>query len=311
MAITSVHEDFRNRGAAGYADKFRIWREADRAYVVQFDTMPSAESQVLTATDGSVTIPAYGAAHPNDSTLRVMNKRAAPRDESQFVWDVVVHYSTLAVATGINTNPLLQYPVISEIDSIELIEGVREWYPNLIPSTPAVAAVNSFGDPFDPPPETITSLPAITIVRNESSFSLDRFISYHNALNSDTFWGLPPGRVRLKLRYIPVDATGITYFRVFYRFEINTKPEGWGWKVVDQGSRGIYQTGTPPVDNFGTVPDEYFPGMPAGIVNLDGTGRVLARGQPLHFLGPYYQWLINPFQTLRLDPFGSSSVPFP
>lgn len=319
MAATSVKIANIDRGATGAMDKFRITREADVCYIVQYATIPNTEAEVLDANDGTQAIPAYGAALPGDSTLHVMNKYARAEEGSPYVWRVMVHYSTLALVTGVNQNPLLQYPRFVGVSPIETLEGITQWFPNLIGSNQtAVPAVNSFGDPFDPAQESIRNDISIVVRRNESSFSLSRLITYNDALNQDTFWGQAPGHIRLKLRYLPIDSVGITYFQVDYDFQICTKSEGWAWKPLDQGSRGRELIGTPPSQQ--TVLSDPFmginnPSVPAGVIPLDGNGYRLDPGQPVHFLGPFYQQKVAFFGAddtyLRLNTLGANSVPYP
>ncbi len=99
--------------------------------------------------------------------------------------------------------------------------------------------VNSAGDYFDPPISIDDSRPTLRIVRNERSYSPTYALSWKDTINTDTFYGFPPGTVKMStplgdLEYNPVCGF---YYVITYQFEIN--PDGWKKQILDQGMRQI------------------------------------------------------------------------
>lgn len=312
MAVVSVHESFQASGESRQ-DKYRVWREADRHYIVEFDAQAGTEVLAKTANDGTRAIPTFGSVHPNDSGMMVANIRATPKtDDGKYVWDVIVHYSSLAVNAAVSTNPLTVTPVVVSVRGTEQLRGLEYWYdPQGAPSL----VTNSANDPFDPPIEYSVFFPTITIRRNEGSFSLSRWQTFMGALNSNVFWGQAPFHVKIvDIGYEQIYEANIFYWAVTYVFMINTDAKGWAFMPIDQGSRAFF--GSNPVvkrtildtdlDPKGT------PGQQAGIVNLDLNGHVLtqSQGKPRAIDPPHYPVVPQDFTSLRLDPVDSTSVPY-
>ncbi len=220
--------------------------------------------------DGPLTVcsasglPAFGDlyAFGNESDDEMRLRSYQPQrigDAATLVWVVWCQYSTpeqkdygrggehtggLGGGTGREsaaefTNPLLETPSVKfhssgrEVPIFQIRDNITGTF------KPATA---SNGEPFDPPPKTTSRVLTLEIVRNEplSANQPAIAIQYQDAVNSDTFWGMPRGTWKVK-EIVPErqerqiqGGTRVPFLRVAYSFE--GRPEGWDVNLLDYGS---------------------------------------------------------------------------
>jgi len=147
---------------------------------------------------------------------------------------------------------------------------------------------NSAGDFLDPPPVFLIPHLVLTAQKNVSSFS-DGWASYYvNAINADTYRGIPPGY----LRCMGIDAQGPNYENTYTYYtmtvELHYNPYGWDpVRILDQGGR-YYK------DDVDLLSDTLTVATDSGTettmtVLLDGVGQRLTNanlkaGIPPHFM---------------------------
>lgn len=115
----------------------------------------------------------------------------------------------------------------------------------------AVAIVNSAGDPYDPPPMRDDSRIVLVVTRNEPWPADATFArAYKDAVNSDTFFGVPPGfakvkSIRARNAYEPQIGK---FIQVTYEFTIregNFDGDNWNLNLLDAGYNQLDGSGDP------------------------------------------------------------------
>lgn len=162
------------------------------------------------------------------------------------------------------TNPLLELPTVKvSIESREVL--LTQIFDTAVGTLKPCTASN--GEVFDPPPKVLERYMVLTISRNERLTANHPAIGlmYQDAVNSDTFWRLPPGVWKVRSivaerqqRQLPGGGQ-FAYLRCEYSFEgkalkivnlanlslppANTIVSSWDIQLLDYGS---YYYITPP-----------------------------------------------------------------
>lgn len=215
-------------------------------------------------------IPAIGAAHPILISMRAdtINARRVDPEDSHTFWDVTVNYVTppgLSTSGGDETaNPLAEPAKVAwgvrmvEVPATETIDGS--------------AIANSAGQPFDNPPMIEEPLPVVTVIRNQSSFSvgrIDDIVGSVNKADEKIAGFVVPARKGLLEEYSGerVKTGALTYWIVTYRVVINVRT--WDARVADQGfldSDGNKQTDAAAEGH--TTPGNLFGGAFADVADV-------------------------------------------
>lgn len=192
------------------------------------------EWAVLSARDGTLTIPQEGEAVAHDSDLTWGTPKIT-RETPVNDWKVVCDATSIVLQPGESPagtgRIMLQYqfhfgaasePRYYDVDQNPLL--------------------NSAGDPVDPPPSTEHQSLFIDVIRVESYYNLELAVEYQNTVNEDTvsFPGLgkiQPGQVKF-VGYIPAQPIWMTAknFDTVMSFEVNRL--GFDPYGLDMGLRG-------------------------------------------------------------------------
>lgn len=192
-----------------------------------------------------------------------------------YTWAVEARYSSRVERPDLNLieNPLLR-PADVEWDTVErLIPVYRDRYETDVKT--------SSNELFDPPIEQPIYDQTLTISRNQSTYNAILAVSFHNTVNSGSWWGFQPGQVKCcKIKGSRQFENGLLFWRVVYEFHIRPVPEtleginheAWSTVVIDRGFMVLDGAGKQKValDVFGrpvTSP-----------VLLDGAGAKLTPG---------------------------------
>lgn len=175
-------------------------------------------------------------------------------------WKVVVEYETpkpfnssLAGGAqggsfdvpGANQNPIIEMPSIEfDVENYQTTAYacfMNDVQPGLITPVPIC---NSAGEAYDPPPQMDASRLNMIITRNEPINTPHPKVAvyYQDTLNSDTFWGCPPGTVKVmsiktKRASRQIANTGqiFMYLVSTYVFQFR-----WTWNVYLADKGGYY-----------------------------------------------------------------------
>ncbi len=194
--------------------------------------------------------------HPSNPFLRAREFSAKRMSPNNLAWLVTVVYRTpdrIEGHGGNNNdsgggtqrdqandfqNPLSEFPEV-KFDTTGREDLLTQIYDINTGTLKPVTASN--GEPFDPPPKQLQRAIALTISRNEDINAPHPAIgmTYINTVNSDYFWGLPPGSwlckdvsAQRQQRNLPSGAP-IPFLKVVYQFE--ARPD-WDIVILDSGS---------------------------------------------------------------------------
>ncbi|NBW11867.1 MAG: hypothetical protein EBR82_27925 [Caulobacteraceae bacterium] len=205
-------------------------------------------------------------------------------EDSLKVWQVTVEYSTKGLERDPNQekqDPLDWRPKCSTFSMKVRRPMLKDCKGKLIAS--------SAGEPYDPPQERDETKFGIRIVRNVAKSDPGKNSEYKDTINSDTFWGNPPGTVKVE---VPGTATemfsssGQRYYEETWEFAI--EPEGWDLKLYDYGFYKI--EGTKRVQIEGLV----------SAALLNGSGALLPVGNDPVLLPPFEPYKRKRFASLNL-----------
>lgn len=203
-------------------------RTYSSVYQVETNSRTDGPAVVLNAPG----LPTYRAAFPGDGgsyavKISAKHKRS---DSSYLWWHVTVDYSSIAVDEDEptqNDDPLTK-PVEWSGSFVQFQEPVVRDNTNQ-------PVVNTAGDAFVPPPMRDVSYPSIVAVKNYASVNLAFWSSYSDAVNSDTFLGLEPRKVRV--RSIEWDerfrGNSTPYYQVRFTFLVRNIDYGDGFQGHD------------------------------------------------------------------------------
>lgn len=214
--------------------------------------------QIMTASDGLVTIPQQGASHPSDPEATV--RRVRPTRIGPELWRVDVEYESPVhgAASQQATNPLLRPPLFSyktifekqvarrlnylgqvlalnpdpnddeaPIEALQLLTKIKRLQPFLTSSREEV----------DPQYEVDSPIGVLVVRRNEANISTGFVDEFVGAINDAPWFGRP----KHTWKCTGIDTgeitkeNGIEFFRVTYEFQY--KKRGW---YIDQLDAGFY-----------------------------------------------------------------------
>lgn len=222
MAITWVREQKHKRGSRKEQTRTVYFRE----FLVLSDDRTETEDAVRTATG----VPRVYEQHPTNAGARVEDVDAQLDQDSEFLWRARVNYSS-SVVPAESESPLDRPKDVrwTYTPTTEIVEKAYDAQGNL-----TIPVRNSALMPFVPAPEKTRGIPTLHIARYQSDFDPDTPTEYEDTVNSDTFFGAPPGLAK----YINAEATLIyestgNIWRVEYTFQFQRK--GWVLSLADMG----------------------------------------------------------------------------
>lgn len=219
-----------------------------RSYSVEFDGINKSPFAAITATDGVITIPAYGAAHPDLSSSLVVDKTAkTDADSNGWIWLVTVKYAYPKVDADPQGSPDPpgqdggdpgeSAPPATPLPSKKITWG--SWTKTSAPQKDIVgnALLNSAFDCFDPPLTREDEHIQVTIVRTQSSFDAFWFNYLNNSLNNQAFamkgyeFAAKTLRCKIQAEY----PTGPNNNLWQITITIQHDPATWDWRVLNAG----------------------------------------------------------------------------
>lgn len=254
-------------------------RNAVRVFQCQASE-PTSPVAAEHATSVSLSIPGIGAAHPEDSSLKVRNRKADPVDGTRLLFLVVVRYDENVWLE----NPL-SMPVQVSYGDMEIQES---YYEDCTTPTPKIA-INTAGDPFDENPTRDSAITVITIEKNVAgSTNYSSYAALRKKVNSGstTIDGQAYGAGELYVKAVglsKVQVLNAVSFRTLTS-TIYSNPAGWDQIFQSRGRRE--KVGSDRIDIHdpvtGRVVDYLWP------LNADGTKKsaVSDKGDPIT-LKPY------------------------
>ncbi len=307
MSVSYVKELFEGRRASDSQERRRTYT---RVYEVR-TTDPNDSGYVAGGASG---LPRGGDAHPDDNAAFVVKNDPAQHSEDPTLWTVTIEYDTQLSNTAIGKesqqvdssgetttnpdspseagqrqeNPLSRPPTYSV--SHEKVQEVVEYDYNGDP------ILNSAGDPFDPPPMREVSYPVLTIKKNMVSFTYTMLEQYQDAVNSATWRGFEPGKVKIDgINWESAFENGITYWVVTFVFKVRYK--GWRLRLLDTGFNELIaaETDRPAYKRRIKDKDGAYPNEPQ---LLNGDGQRLGADEAPVFLEPKQIFRELPFAAL-------------
>jgi hypothetical protein len=225
-------------------------------------------------------LPYWGQRHPNHATLVVIDRNVRPRGEATGLYEVQITYGppNLSRRDEDDTGDPTSRPWHTQWAWIACNEAVD----TDIAGRPIV---NSADEPIDPPPtrEILDRLCTMRGTLPDTKATRDRLDDYNDTVNSNTVFGYPAGRGRMRTSYERmITSDGRQYLEVTVEIVFRLKlaagtPDycAWDRRILDQGYREkitsdgetVYRT---------IVGDD---GQPVREpVPLDGSGGQLAEG---------------------------------
>ncbi len=252
MAILTVHETIDAR-------KFDLGPNGERTYERVFRVTTDAKTvgslEVYFASGVPRMWDYYLCENEYDYGARVV--KVQPKQTADpFTWLVTIQYSSgrvspqqakVGASPAKGSQPQQQDDTDPFARPPEIRWGFSQYQRVVTKDTTGKAIVNSANDAFDPPPTVDDSRPTLTYVRNliDPTFSPELVgtypawdpalaIAYQDAVNTDTFLGVPAGQAKVaSLSASSVYERGIFYYKG--NFEIHFRREGWALQILDQG----------------------------------------------------------------------------
>ena len=228
MSIIDVKEDWTKLSIARSPGRLT----GARSFTVKFDNKDNPVQRPLLANEASG-VPHYGDYHPYNSWLYVDNKTVIAT-ASPFMFEVTLHYTSAEIKPH-QSGPIAPWdekPVIrwgSSVSNEKIDTDIN-----------GKAIVNSAKQSPDPPIMEDFYDTILTIADNVKTFNDNDAAYYKNKVNSNTFYGKPPGSV-LCTEYAAEEAWfGKTkyYKRIKeFRIRIPVLPgiKGWTRRFLDEG----------------------------------------------------------------------------
>jgi hypothetical protein len=271
-------------GRTGSADE-----HGARSYARIFRVITNNQLDGSLVAMGAVGIPrkfsAYVDANLNFDAGCIARKISAAQDQDHpCFWIVTVGYSTSELTPRQQPsktdpsqqgqeNPLLRPPTYKL--SFNMVPRPLERDLN------RRAVVNSASEKFDPPPMIEDDRPVLTIERNEANLDLDLVIDYHNAINSDHFFGsLLRRRAKLKIAADQQNENGFAYWKFTYTLEFRRESWQQDGLFLDQGFHKATLSGIPKV-----ITDEQGKCLTSPAL-LDGSGQPAQLGNAGYLVMP-------------------------
>lgn len=306
MSVVSCRETFPRRSAQYRATNLE--QKLRRHYYVKTSSLADDATTIFS----SGLLPAFGTTHPGNTSVFVDSYSFDQKDDSGFLWDVVVEYAS-ASGGGLpqfaqEFDPTLNIAEISW-DSVKFRKPVlkADFLSNLRGSVVAadVPICNSAGVPYNPPVEIDDSRPTVTITKNLPA-TPPWIIQYQDAINSDAFF---IDGVSVEPYQAKVDAAkqgphriqnGIVYRQL--TLVIQFQKDGWDVPLLDAGFEETIDSqaadGPPPV---GAPRRKIFDAENTPVREpklLDRNGQQLEEGEPAEFRDFRVYKNLQPFAML-------------
>ena len=267
----------------------------DRHFLVKSDCLSENPWTVITGKSKSlVAIPKlYDTYRVNNLSIQsVICTSIAPRQrkDQPYFWDVACHYDWVCVnvaksgsSSNFQNDPVDWLPTISG----DFVKYQRPVYTDIFGN----AIVNSAGDPYDPPAMIDDHRFQLRIGRYETTASANTSLTYMDAVNSDTFWGVDPGYAKI-IGIAPEMKPIQNYIYWHMTYTIEFRADGWNLKPLDKGYYCLIdQNGDPSSTaedpDCMSVPILDGAGNPVKVPQcLDGLGNPLDRGQSAQVYPP-------------------------
>ncbi len=207
-------------------------KSATRVYDVELDGTDATNDEPfisLTANDGTLAIPVYGAAHSFHDDIFVRSIRS--RCTGPKLYQVTVAYGLPSSSDdqgGDDINPLSKDPEASwsfAASNEQIDEDINN-----------VALKNSADETFDPPLTKDFHDQVLRIAKNQAGYNKSEATAYKDAINASTWFDFAAETVKC----IIYDGTlkywnEVPYWEVVYEFQI--RKDGWKRRVLDEGFR--------------------------------------------------------------------------
>ncbi len=234
--------------------------------------------------------------HPENTLARVREVEAAPDQNYKLLWRIRVNYQT-GLAAAPSDNPL-DKPRIRSWSFVPITEVFEKTYDTSGNLTIPYQGSNFM--PFVPALEEESHLALLTVQRNEATYNAALALAYQDTVNSDPFYGAPPGTAKFfGGGAVEVPDGPFTYWQATYQILFNKN----GFKRV-VADRGTYEFVNPPGRHI-PIMGKDTNGKPTNRpitepVYLNGSGRILPTGSPI----VYFEFSVNkavPFGPLNLE----------
>lgn len=228
-------------------------------YTLEYDGAGDQDGLALREAAG---LPQIGDACPFDPSARAVSRRFALEGDGWALASCVVEFSNEAPAES--DNPLAR--------PVKISFRAQRWQRPIDRDIDGEPIINSAGDRLINVPPADDSRPVVVISRNLASFDMSTALQYADAVNSDTFLGAAPGKLKIQEMAAEQQTEGDVTFWAF-TCTIEGREDGWLLKVKDAG---LYETG-----GAGDKPKAITTDQGVDVaqpVFLDGDGKILARG---------------------------------
>jgi len=184
--------------------------QATRVYTVVSTTNTDTAVQIQNIAQ----IPNVGNIHPSNFWLRVKERPRITR-LAPYYWEVTVNYEWAFIAAADPDAPTpLDEPTLVRFGFVGGDEPIDV-------DADGLPIMNTAYDVFEPGISIPTNDWYVEMVRNEAVFNVSTALAYKDAVNSDTFLGMPAGT--WKIRGIEADqqkfGESLIYWRVTYTFD--------------------------------------------------------------------------------------------
>lgn len=228
MGVSSVTRKVRSQ----VDDRSLNGQAAAQAWEIPYDIVVDDPTTTETAILSHGSVVKVGDAHPDNSYLRVIQRRLVRVAPTKY--ELVAGYGAPGGA-GTDVNPLALPPEI-EFDAIAQEEAIDE-------DIDGKAIIMRTGEEFSPRITELVYIPVLRVRRNVAWIDPYTMATYRNATNSDTWYGMPPGTVKVA-RLVARRRTfsALTYWEVDGEFHMKLNYGGsssparaWWKRVLAQG----------------------------------------------------------------------------
>ena len=342
MAIVEIKELFEADGSWTLGPENKRTRNYSRKFLVRCDSVTDSPIDIMLNTGLPQLGQYYKVGSSYDQVSVVTNVTPKREKDNAKHWRVDCKYEILDSKEG--KQPPQQNPNNPTDPRNWTPEITTNWVKFQVPTYIDINGnpiVNSCGDLFNPPVNVDDDRLQIKISRYEQWLDVQKCLKYKNTINSDNFWGCPPGCWKLlpiaKSQEIindPQTGSNWIFFKTHYTLELNVN--GWGARPVD---RGLNRLANKNVDGTLTIPAPSYPDNPVRVpittpfgTNhttpqlLDGHGQPLALGATpvwvafakaapppngARMAGGYQVYKALPFNPLNLPPMDAGILANP
>lgn len=295
MSVISVNPSLNGRQGRQSVDATSY----DRTYIVLTDSPLTGQQQVLADERLPQFLTPYVFDNEVDSFAFARTRVAIQRADAPKVWDVTITFENIPQDEDVvSGGPLIEPP--------KYRLGVAKFTRIAAQDISEKPICSSAGEIFDPAVEVDDSRPVLTVIRNEPVIPAVNAFEYQDAVNSDTWFGVPPGYAKVdnisaepKVGTVATAATRYTinYFEVTYDIHFNRR--GWQKRILDQGLWELTVNDQGEKERVLIKDPETGNPIPKP-VPLNGQGFVLVPG----FENPVYL----PFKVYRELPFAGLGI---